>query len=59
MPKQKGGERYMKTMVLLDPQDHKTLRHLAVDDEVSMSELVRRAVKDYLKKRGKKIGKEK
>ncbi len=42
----------MKTMIYLEEEIHNQLRHLAVDERVSMSELIRRAVDEYLSKRG-------
>jgi len=42
----------MKTMIYLEVEIHNLLRHLAVDEQVSMSELIRRAVDEYLSKRG-------
>ena len=46
------GVKTMKTMIYLEEEIHSQLRHLAVDDQVSMSELIRRAVDEYLSKRG-------
>ena len=49
-----------KTMIYLEPEMHERLRLLAFDERVSMAELIRRAVTDYLKahpssrKRGRK-----
>jgi len=42
----------MKTMIYLEEEAHNQLRHLAVDERVSMSELIRRAVDELLSKRG-------
>ena len=47
----------MKTMIYLEEEIHSQLRHLAVDDQVSMSELIRRAVDEFLSKRGVSKGK--
>lgn len=47
----------MKTMVYLDEEAHTRLKHLAVDEHVSMSELVRRAVDEFLRQHKKKGGK--
>jgi metal-responsive CopG/Arc/MetJ family transcriptional regulator len=44
------GVKVMKTMIYLEENTHSRLKHLAVDERVSMSELVRRAVDEYLKK---------
>jgi len=46
------GVKTMKTMIYLEEEVHSQLRHLAVDERVSMSELIRRAVDEYLSKRG-------
>ncbi len=46
------GVKTMKTMIYLEEEAHNQLRHLAVDERVSMSELIRRAVDEYLLKRG-------
>lgn len=43
----------MKTIIYLQADAHNQLRHIAVDERVSMSELVRRAVDEFLKKRKK------
>jgi len=51
------GVKTMKTMIYLEEEVHDQLRHLAVDERVSMSELIRRAVDEYLSKRG--VGKRK
>jgi predicted HicB family RNase H-like nuclease len=40
-----------KTMVYLDEDVHRRLRYLALDERISMAELIRRAVEQYLKKR--------
>ncbi|MCZ6555201.1 MAG: ribbon-helix-helix protein, CopG family [Deltaproteobacteria bacterium] len=42
----------MKTMIYLEEEVHYQLRHLAVDERVSMSELIRRAVDEFLSKKG-------
>ncbi len=46
------GVKTMKTMIYLEEEIHSQLRHLAVDERVSMSELIRRAVDEFLSKRG-------
>ncbi len=46
------GVKIMKTMIYLEEEVHSQLRHLAVDERVSMSELIRRAVDEFLSKRG-------
>jgi predicted transcriptional regulator len=56
-PKLFGKEvKIMKTMIYLEEDTHSRLKHLAVDERVSMSELIRRAVNEYLKKHSKKGG---
>lgn len=47
----------MKTMIYLEEEAHLRLKHLAVDEHVSMSELIRRLVDEYLEKHSKKGGK--
>ena len=49
----------MKTMIYLEEDAHLRLKHLAVDERVSMAELIRRAVDEYLKNYPKKGGKNK
>ncbi len=46
------GVKTMKTMIYLEEETHSQLRHLSVDEKVSMSELIRRAVDEFLSKRG-------
>ncbi|MGE5304692.1 MAG: CopG family transcriptional regulator [Alphaproteobacteria bacterium] len=46
----------MKTMIYLEENAHLRLKHLAVDERVSMSELMRRIVDEYLEKHSKKGG---
>lgn len=53
------GVKVMKTMIYLEEDAHLRLKHLAVDERVSMSELIRRAVDEYLKNYSKKGGKNK
>ncbi len=53
--KRKGGE-IMKTLIYIDAEVHNRLKHIAVDERVSMAELIRRAVDEYLKKIPKKGG---
>jgi len=50
------GVKIMKTMIYLEEDAHLRLKHLAVDERVSMSELIRRAVDEYLEKHSKKGG---
>ncbi len=51
------GVKTMKTMIYLEEETHNQLRHMSVDERVSMSELIRRAVDEFLSKRG--VGKTK
>ena len=46
----------MKTMIYLEAEAHNQLRHIAVDERVSMAELIRRAVDEFLKKHKQKGG---
>ncbi len=46
----------MKTIIYIDAEAHNRLKHIAVDERVSMTELVRRAVDEYLEKIPKKRG---
>ncbi len=46
-----------KTMIYLEEEIHDQLRHMSVDERVSMSELIRRAVDEFLSKKG--VGKKK
>ncbi len=46
----------MKTLIYIDAEVHNRLKHIAVDERVSMAELIRRAVDEYLKKIPKKGG---
>jgi len=46
------GVKIMKTMIYLEEETHSQLRHMSVDERVSMSELIRRAVDEFLSKRG-------
>ena len=53
--KRKGGN-IVKTLIYIDEEAHNRLKHIAVDERVSMTELVRRAVDEFLKKYPKKGG---
>ncbi len=46
------GVKTMKTMIYLEEETHSQLRHMSVDEKVSMSELIRRAVDEFLAKKG-------
>jgi hypothetical protein len=50
------GVKTLKTMIYLEEDVHNLLKHLAVDERLSMAELIRRAVDEYLKKYRKKGG---
>ena len=50
------GVKTFKTMIYLEENIHNRLKHLAVDERLSMAELIRRAVDEYLKKYPKKGG---
>ena len=53
MPKiYRKGVKTMKTMIYLEEETHSRLRHMSVDEKVSMSELIRRAVDEFLSKKG-------
>ena len=50
------GVKIMKTMIYLDAKIHEQLRGMAFRQRVSMAELIRRAVDEYLKKIPRKGG---
>ena len=50
------GVKTFKTMIYLEENIHNRLKHLAVDERLSMAELIRRAVDEYLKKYPSKGG---
>jgi Ribbon-helix-helix protein, copG family len=50
----KKGVKIMKTMIYLTEDAHFRVKHLAVDERISMSELIRRAVDEYVNNRLKK-----
>lgn len=43
-----------KTMIYLEEAEHTRLKYLALDEGVSMAELIRRAVSEYLKRHPRK-----
>ena len=47
---------HKKTMIYLEREMHERLRYMALDEKVSMAELIRRAVADYLKAHPRKRG---
>ena len=51
------GVNLMKTMVYLDEKVHERLRVMGFHQRVSMAELIRRAVNEFLKKSPNKGGK--
>jgi len=58
MPKSmKKGVNIVKTLIYIDGEALNRLKHIAVDERVSMTELVRRAVDEFLKKYQQKGGK--
>jgi hypothetical protein len=54
--KKRKEEKTVKTMIYLGESVHLRLKHLAVDERLSMAELIRRAVDEYLARRGKGDG---
>ncbi len=48
------GVKIMKTMIYLEEEAHLRLKHLAVDERISMAEVIRRALDEYLSKHPKK-----
>jgi predicted transcriptional regulator len=42
-----------RTMIYLEEETHTKLRYLALDQRVTMAELIRRAVQEFLKKQKK------
>jgi histone H3/H4 len=48
-----------KTMIYLEDAVFERLRRLAFDERISMAEIIRRAVDEYLKKNTKKGGRAK
>lgn len=46
--------RLKKTMIYLGDGEHMRLKYLALDERVSMAELIRRAITDYLKRHPRK-----
>lgn len=43
-----------KTLIYIDEKAHRRLRYMALDERVSMAELIRRAIAAYLTQRPKK-----
>jgi predicted transcriptional regulator len=41
-------------MIYLSEEAHRRLKHLAVDERVSMAELIRQAVDEFLRKRARR-----
>ena len=50
------GEHIMKTMIYLSDSVHNRLKHMAVDERISLAELIRRAIDLYLKTAVRKGG---
>ena len=42
------GVKLMKTLIYLEEVVHRRLKYLALDDRLSMAEIIRRAVDEYL-----------
>jgi hypothetical protein len=54
MPKKSESEAAMtRTMIYLEKNTHTKLKYLALDQRVTMAELIRRAVEEFLKKQKK------
>ncbi len=45
------GAKLMKTLIYLDETVHMRLKYLALDERLSMAEIIRRAVDKYLSQR--------
>jgi predicted transcriptional regulator len=50
-PKKEDGEQMTKTLIYLSDETRQRLKHMAVDDRVSMAELIRQALAEFLDKR--------
>ncbi len=49
------GVRLMKSMIYLDEKVHRRLKYMALDERLSMAELIRRAVdEDFVKHPGRR-----
>jgi len=42
------GAKLMKTLIYLDERVHRRLKYLALDERLSMAEIIRRSVDEYL-----------
>ncbi len=42
------GAKFMKTLIYLDKDVHRRLKYLALDERLSMAEIIRRSVNEYL-----------
>lgn len=51
------GVKLMKSMIYLDEKVHRRLKYMALDERLSMAELIRRAVDEYLVKHPGRSGK--
>ncbi len=51
------GVRLMKSMIYLDEKVHRRLKYMALDERLSMAELIRRAVDEYFAKHPGRSGK--
>ncbi len=52
----KKGVRLMKSMIYLDEKVHRRLKYMALDERLSMAEIIRRAVDLYLRTPSRKGG---
>lgn len=48
--RKKGGDRYRWAQMLLSPNVHKRLKHIALDKGVTLKELLEDIIKNYLRK---------
>ena len=44
------GAKLLKTLIYLDETVHRRLKYLALDERLSMAEIIRRAVDEHLKR---------
>lgn len=51
--KAKKKEERQSVMFWMDPQQHKTLKAIAVQDDTDVAHILRKLVTEYLKKQGK------
>jgi predicted HicB family RNase H-like nuclease len=53
-PKFRRRDTMKKTLIYIDEKAHRCLRYRALDEGVSMAELIRRAIRAYLKMTGRR-----